>query len=158
MKKIILLGILFSFFFTVNGQNRTDSIEVKNMLGPVFRQDGRNLTPRQLLDITKSNPDAYSEMKIAKKNYGAGYVLGAAGGFMIGWPLGTALGGGDPNWAMAAVGAGLVGISIPFTIAYNKHAKNAVAIYNKGLRYSSLQIPEIRIGLTYNGIGLKIRF
>ena len=35
------------------------------------------------------------------------------GGFLIGWPLGTALAGGDPNWTLAAIGAGCVAIAIP---------------------------------------------
>ena len=85
-------------------------------------------------------------------------VLGSAGGFLVGWPAGTSLAGGDPNWTLAAIGAGLIVISIPFTLAYTKHAKNSVRIYNSGLSRSSFQSRDFSIGLTSDGIGLKVTF
>lgn len=30
-------------------------------------------------------------------------ILSYAGGFMIGWPIGTAIGGGKPAWALAGI-------------------------------------------------------
>jgi hypothetical protein len=158
MKKSIIAGFLLTVFFTLNGQNEPDSITVKNRLGPVFQQNGKNLTPTKLLTITKSNQEAYSEMKIANKNYLASMVFQFPGGFLIGYPVGAALAGGDPNWTLAAIGAGLVVVSIPFISAYNKHAKNAVYIYNKGLKYSSMVRPDFKLGITYKGIGIRISF
>jgi hypothetical protein len=158
MKKSIIAGFLLTVFFTLNGQNQPDSITVKNRLGPVFQQNGKNLTPTKLLTITKSNQEAYSEMKIANKNYLASMVFQFPGGFLIGYPVGAALAGGDPNWTLAAIGAGLVVVSIPFISAYNKHAKNAVYIYNKGLKYSSMVRPDFKLGITYKGIGIRISF
>jgi len=158
MKKSIIAGFLLTVFFTLNGQNQPYSITVKNRLGPVFQQNGKNLTPTKLLTITKSNQEAYSEMKIANKNYLASMVFQFPGGFLIGYPVGAALAGGDPNWTLAAIGAGLVVVSIPFISAYNKHAKNAVYIYNKGLKYSSMVRPDFKLGITYKGIGIRISF
>jgi hypothetical protein len=158
MKKIIFIGLLLLAFFNVFGQNASDSIEVKKNLGTMFRQNGQNLTPKQLLVITKSNPDAYKEMKIAKANSDIGSVFGYAGGFLIGYPVGTAIGGGKPNWALAGIGAGLVVVSIPFSIAYSKHAKNAVKIYNNGLNQTGFHNVEFNLGLTCNGIGFKMTF
>jgi hypothetical protein len=97
-------------------------------------------------------------MKIAKNNYTASMIFQLPGGFLIGYPLGTAMAGGDPNWTLAAIGAGLVVISIPFISAYNKHARNAVSVYNKGLKYSTLVRPDLRFGITYNGLGAYLRF
>jgi hypothetical protein len=102
-------------------------------LGTVFQQNGVNLTPKRLLEVTASNPEAYAEMKMAKNNFDAGSVVGFAGGFLLGWPVGTALAGGDPEWIMAGIGAGLLVISIPLSGAYKKHAMNAVNIYNTGI-------------------------
>jgi hypothetical protein len=158
MKKSIIAGFLLTVFFNLYGQNQPDSITVKNRLGPVFQQNGTNLTPNKLLTITKSNQEAYSEMKIANNNYLASMVFQLPGGFLIGYPIGAALAGGDPNWTLVAVGAGLVVVSIPFISAYNKHAKNAVSIYNKGLKYSSMVRPDFKLGITYNGIGFRISF
>ncbi len=146
------------FVLSLLSQNPADSIQVKKRLGTVFQQNGKNLTPRQLVNITQANQEAYSEMRIAKRNYDFGYIIGFSGGFLVGWPIGTSLGGGDPNWTLAAIGAGLIVVSIPFSTGYTKHAKKAVAIYNKSLKTSYLSKPELRIGLTYNGIGLKCTF
>lgn len=144
--------------FNSYGQNKSDSIEIKKALGTIFRQNGKNLTPRQLLDITQSNTEAYKEMKIAKSNYDIGLVFGFAGGFLVGWPLGTAIAGGEPNWTLAGIGAGLILVSIPFSTAYTKHAKNAVNLYNNGLKSTGLNNVDFKIGLTYNGIGVKVIF
>lgn len=144
--------------FSSYGQNKSDSIEIKKTLGTVFRQNGKNLTPRQLLDITQSNTEAYREMKIAKTNYDVGYVFGFAGGFLVGWPLGAAIVGGEPNWTLAAIGAGLIVVSIPFSTAYTKHARNAVNLYNNGLKSTGLNKIDFKIGLTYNGIGVIVTF
>lgn len=158
MKKSVFALFLLSVFVNMFGQNGSDSIAVVNRLGPVFRQNGTTLTPNKLLEITKSNQEAFSEMKIAKNNYTAGMIFQLPGGFLIGYPLGTAVAGGDPNWTLAAIGAGFVVISIPFISAYNKHAGNAVSIYNKGLRYSTVVRPELKFGITCNGPGFYLRF
>ena len=158
MKKLIVAGFLLSLFINLSGQNRPDSITVINRLGPVFQQNGKTLTPGKLLEITKPNQEAFSEMKIAKSNYTASMIFQLPGGFLIGYPLGTAMAGGDPNWTLAAIGAGLVVISIPFISAYNKHARKAVSAYNNGLRYSTLVRPDLRFGITYNGLGAYLRF
>jgi hypothetical protein len=86
--------------------------------------------PKQVLELMKEDPEAYKEFKQAKSNYDAGQVIGFAGGFLIGWPLGTALGGGDPQWGLMGGGAALVLLSIPLQVGYKKHARKAIDIYN----------------------------
>ncbi len=158
MKKLFITLTLMCIIINVSGQSSSDSIQVKKRLGPVFQQNGRNLTPNQLLNITKSNPDAFAEMKVASNNYVASLFFQIPGGFLIGYPIGTLLGGGDPNWTMAAIGAGLVIIAIPLISAYNKHATNAVNIYNKGLRSSLIPASSMNLRVTSNGVGLRISF
>jgi hypothetical protein len=158
MKKVFIIGIFLFSCFQLFAQSPADSIEVKKGMGTVFRQNGRNLTPRQLLDITQSNPAAHQEMKAAKTNYDVGYVLGFAGGLFVGWPLGSAIAGGDPNWTLMGVGAGLIGLSVPFSTAYNKHAKNAARLYNGGSSPSGMNKVEFRFGMTGTGIGLNMAF
>ena len=158
MKKFIYTYILLFFFFSLSGQNKPDSIVVKKAFGTVFQQNGRNLNPRQLLDITQVNQEAFSEMKIAKRNSDLSNVLGFPGAFMLGWQLGTASAGGEANWSLAGIGAGLMIISIPFTIAFTKHAKNAVHFFNDGLNYSYFTKPDLKIGMARNGIGIQLNF
>lgn len=158
MKKTITVGMLLIMSYCLFGQDISDTIEVKKAMGVVFIQNGQKLMPRQLLGITAANPESYKEMKIAKTNYDVGTVFGSAGGFLIGWPIGTAVAGGEPEWLLAAVGAGLIAISIPFSTSYSKHAKKAVVIFNNGLKQSGHNAPEVRLGLTYGGIGVKVTF
>jgi hypothetical protein len=158
VKKAIIISVFLLSYFQLCAQSQSDSIEVRRGLGAVFSQNGKKLTPRQLLDITQANPEAYKEMKIAKSNYGVGNVFGFAGGLMVGWTLGTAMGGGQPNWTVAGVGAGLIGVSIPFSVAYTRHAKNAVRIYNDGLKQTGMNQVDLRLGMTGTGVGLRMAF
>lgn len=136
-------------------QTSGDPIEIQKNR---FFQNGQRLAMPQLLEITKPNDAAYAEMKKAQTNSVVGAVFGGVGGFLIGFPLGTAIGGGDPNWAMAGIGAVVVAIGIPFSVSGTKHAKEGVSIYNEGLKSTSFMRPEIEFGLTNNGLGLALRF
>lgn len=158
MTRIILITVFLMSLTQLFAQTQPDSIEVKKgFWGVTFKQDGKILTTRQLLDLTQSNTEAFKEMNIAKNNFTAGSVFGFAGGFMVGYPLGASVGGGKPNWVMAGIGACLICVSIPFSTAYSKHARNAVRIYNSGKPLSMNKI-DLKLNLTYNGIGVKINF
>lgn len=86
-------------------------------------------------------------------------VLAFAGGFMVGWPVGTAIGGGDPNWGLAAVGGGLLLATIPLVNGFNKNAIAAVELYNGSLRNpTSLRPCTIKFCVNPNGVGLKMVF
>ena len=159
MKQILLSSILFLFCICLTGQTQSDSISVvKKPLGTAFRQNGRFLTPNQLLEITKADQKAYAEMQVAKGNYSVTMVFSYIGGFLIGWPIGTALAGGDANWTLAGIGAGCILLSIPFSSGYTKHAKNAVRLYNERLKTSSLIKPDFKLQLMGSRISFQIRF
>lgn len=98
----------------------------------IIMMDGRIVKPREVLKIMEPYNEAYQSYRKAKANYDAAQFFSFTGGFLVGWPLGTAIAGGDPNWGMAGAGAGLILIGIPFTSAYKKHASNAIRIYNGG--------------------------
>jgi hypothetical protein len=157
MRLIFILSLLLVFSASYC-QVKADSIEIKKSFGTVFRQYGKVLAPKQLLKITESNPEAYKEMKLAKTNYDVGFAVGFAGGFLIGWPVGVSIGGGNVNWGLAAIGGALVAASIPFSSAYTKHTKRAALLYNSGLRQTGNKGMDIKLGLTANGIGFKLRF
>ena len=158
MKKLFLVVLLILGISQLNAQNQSDSIVVKKAFGTIFKQNGKALTPNQMMNIVQSNPAAYQEMKIAKGNYGPGSVLGFAGGFMVGYPIGTALAGGEANWALAGIGAGLIVASIPFSTAYVRHTKKAVEYYNAGIKHTGMNQINYRLGLASNRIGFKITF
>ena len=162
---LVLIAVLSFSANTVTGQTQSDSIcqsdsiKIEKGLGTYFIYKGQKLTPKQLLHLTEGNSAAYEEMRTAKTNNSIANAFAFAGGFLVGWPVGTVMGGGDPNWVLAGVGAGLIVVSIRFSSAYTRHAKNAVNIYNSGIKTIG-RTPDIsfRAGFTRNGIGLIMTF
>ena len=152
-----LLTVACSFTY---GQTSTDSISMKKVFGGYqFYQGDKRLNMNQLVKAMKPNEKAYKEIKSAQSTYTLSTIVGFAGGFMVGWPIGTAIGGGEPNWTMAGIGAGLIVVSIPITQSFNKKAKQAVETYNGGLQTSSFwDKNELKLSLTGNGIGLTLNF
>jgi len=163
MKNVYLIAFVFGFLFLSSfqssAQNQSDSIYIKKQLGTIFLQNGKALTPSQLMEVTKNNPEAYKEMKIAKSNSSASMVFAAIGGGLMGWPVGTMLGGGDPNWLLALAGVGvLVAVSIPFSVSYTKHATKGMEIYNSGVIQAPPKEVSMHFGFTGNGLGLSVNF
>ena len=154
---ISLLTIAFSLTF---GQASTDSISMKKVFGGYqFYQGDKILNMSQLVKTIEPNEQAYKQIKSARSTYTMAMILSYAGGFMIGWPIGTALGGGEPNWTMAGIGAGLVAVTIPISQNFNKKAKLAVDTYNDKLQTSSSRDnSELNLSFTGNGIGLTLKF
>jgi hypothetical protein len=152
-----LLAVSLSFTY---GQTVSDSISTKKVFGGYkFNQGGTSLNLNQLVNAMKSNEQAYSQIKSAQSTYTLASVFGFAGGFMVGWPIGTAIGGGEPNWTLAGIGAGLIVISIPISQKFNKQAKQAVDTYNSGLQPTSFwNKSELNLSMGRDGIGLKLRF
>lgn len=161
MKKTALLVTFLVISTTLAfGQTATEPILVKRTFGGYqYHQGEKTLNVNQLASTMKPNEEAFRQIQSAKSAYTMAMISSYAGGFLVGWPLGTAIGGGEPNWTMAAIGAGLIGVAIPFSQRYNKKAKLAVDIYNGALPVSSLQEEiEWKLSMTANGIGLSLRF
>ena len=159
MKKIIIIGLFLLSISQIFAQNQSDSIEIKKtFFGTTFKQNGKNLMPRQLMNITQSNTEAYKEMKVARTNYGVAMVFGCAGGAFIGWPIGGAIAGKKMDWTLFGIGVGLAVVSIPFSIAYTKHTKTAVKIYNNGLKQTGMNSLDFKLGLTPDGVGITMGF
>lgn len=77
----------------------------------------------------------------------------------VGWSIGTVIGGGEPNWTMAGIGAGLIVVAILISQSFNKKVKHAVETYKGGLQTSSFwDKNELKLILTGNGIGLTLIF
>jgi hypothetical protein len=161
MRKMVLILCLLttSISFTL-AQHVNDAIVMKRVFGGYqFYQGTNRLNMNQLVNAMKPNEQAYLQIKSAKSTYTLAAIVGATGGFLVGWPLGTALGGGEPNWVMAGIGVGLIGVSIPITQNFNKKAKQAVDTFNSGLQANSFwDDTEIKLAMTGNGIGLVFRF
>lgn len=153
MKNLVFLSFLFLCFSqTIFAQE----IKAYKTFGGVrFEMDTVSLGLNQVLEIVKENPDAYSELRRAKRNYSAAGVCGFAGALLIIVPLGTALTGGSPEWGLAAGGGALLIASIPLTRSYRGHAMEALDLYNAKFKTSRVK-PELQFYGT--GARLMIRF
>ena len=151
---LVLVGVLFSLqVFSQSG----DITYEKTFGGLKFYQHGQVLRPKQMLNKMSGNQVAYDYMKKAKTNYDVAQVLGGIGGFMVGWPIGTAIGGGEPNWTMAAIGGGIVLLALPLNHGFNKNAKKAVGSYNDKGDASSRKI-KLDFAVDKYGVGVVLRF
>lgn len=162
MKKLIL-----SFAFLLIGipnlcaQYSDGRIEAEKKFGGYrFTQNGLQLSLGQLRSIMQADQQAYAEIKSANTTNTFATIISTAGGFLLGYPLGTALGGGNPNWTMAGVGAGLIVVSLPIAGKANRKALNAIETYNASLT-GNLEKPfkpEFMFGSTAGGVGVTMKF
>jgi uncharacterized membrane protein YfcA len=159
MKKVFLVCAFLVIGLTqVLAQNLSDSIEIRISSGVRYYQNGNKLTQKQLLTIMKTDNFAYREMVSAKTNSDMAIILGATGGFLLGYQVGKLIAGVYPNNVWALVGGVLMIASIPIMIQSNKTAKNAVRYYNDGLKQSAIHKPDYRIGFSGNGLALSMHF
>jgi hypothetical protein len=160
MKKIYLLITVALISTSSFSQTNSNEIFIRSsFFGTQYLQNGKRLTMSQMADLMQSNAEAYRNIKSAKAGNTWAGILGGIGGALIGYPIGTAIGGGDPNWALAAAGAGLVVVAIPISVSVNKKAKTAVTLYNEGLKTTSgAPALQMQIHLTTSAVGMKFNF
>ena len=166
MKKIVFLVIFLVGFYNLaeaqtpleEAQIYSDSIFIqKSFIGYKFYQMDARINFNQLPEIMKEDQQAYILVKKAKNKNTISSILGGAGGFIIGLQLANVIITGDPNWAVLAVGGGLVVISIPIFVKSNRQSLEAIDMYNSGLGISSHRL-QWSLGTTKNGIGLTVGF
>lgn len=161
MKKTILLFAVFAItMFTSQAQNSTLKIESKRVFGSnVYMQNNKNLSGKQLTELMKGNNKALELMKSANNSRTWSTILGGAGGALIGFPIGTAIGGGDAKWELAGAGAALILIAIPISNKYNKKSKKAVDIYNNDIHSTVSNFnPTFDLNLKGNSFGITMSF
>lgn len=158
MKKIHLALIFTLATMTFSS---AQEIEMQKVFGGyTFTQNGERLTMGDLVNTLEPHSEAFDLIKKARTRSTLASIIGFAGGGLIGWPVGTALGGGDAEWTLAGIGAGLIAVGIPISLSANKKTKQAVELYNSDLNsISSYQLkPELKIITNGNGIGLSVNF
>lgn len=157
MKTLISCCIFFISFPLLA---QSDSITATKIFGGYkFEQNGEVLRPKVLLDMMEGDQEAYAMMTKAKSNLDVGYVFSYTGSFLVGWTLGTVIGGGEFNYLLAGIGAGCLAIGIPVSSSALKLAVNAVDIYNSNLGGTAFeQGLQLKFGMNTHGIGLSLTF
>ena len=135
-----LVFIMMLVFFS-SGISAVEKVILQaDGLGRSYSVDGgqtyQPLTEQSFLDLREvlnTNPQSAEELKNYDAAYGGAFVCAIAGGFGIGWPLGSMITGSP--WStldtiFISVGvAGLIGMFVFDGIA-EKHLDRAVAFYN----------------------------
>ena len=150
MKYIITL--LFICIAQISFSQSSETLIAKNQKTTFsFSQPVTNMVP--------SPAPVYRQQRKENVMTISSYILGFAGGALIGYPLGTLIGGGEPNWVLAGVGAGLVGIAIPLSIIGEKKAKGlaSVKMYNEDIYAASGKL-QLNLLVASNEVGLRCNF
>lgn len=156
-KTILTLSLVLITITFCNAQE----IEIEKVFGGYkYTQNESLMTMRGLVKTMESHEQAFDLIKKAQSKTTLASIIGFAGGGLVGWPIGTAVGGGDANWTLAGIGAGLIAIAIPISSSANKKAKQAVELYNSSLSSTSFNEfkPEFKVIANENGIGLSMNF
>jgi len=182
MKKTLLLFAILAVCFNLSSQTSPDSITSNDVVstisdtvitpanpdmivakkvfgGYMFYKNDKPLNMYQLTNLLRTDEKAIKGLNQAKSTNILVSILSYAGGYLIGWPCGTAMAGGKADWKLAGIGAGLVAIALPISSIVSNQTKKAVEIYNQGKNTGSLmEETEWKVGLTGNGLGLIVSF
>ncbi len=138
MKTSLFITILVIFCRLPSFSQDLKSRDSISMDGSVMRdmhfyQHGESINMGKLTEILKINPGSYYYLKKAKINNAFNFLLSFTGGFIMGYELGTSLGGKKINWGIMGCGIGAIGLSVPFSIGAKHNIKKALKIYNASL-------------------------
>ena len=158
-----LITLFLSLFFVIPSFSQSipnKEIEIqKTFLGAKFYLDGEKVSLKRLESVLIDVPQSYRFVQQAKTSNIFSQIFGFAGGFLIGYPIGTAIAGGDANWNLALAGAGCLAVSIPLAIVGTNKVVKAVDLYNQSKTTShNEQKLELNFALTSNGVGLVVNF
>lgn len=100
------------------------------------------------------HPEAYAEFRKAQKSRALNAVVGLPGGVLMGYEIGTWVGGGRINAVRGGVGAALFMAGVVFSLQEESHLERAIALHNQ--RTGKLRLAP---GLTSDGgFGVKLQF
>ncbi len=161
MKKLSLaMLLLFTGLSSLFCQYFNDTIKTEKVFGGYqYYQYENRLSMNELVDLLEEDYEAHTQLKAARLNYQLSNMLGFVGAIMVGYPLGTAIAGGNAQWVLAGIGAGLVIVSIPVSGLASRQAKTAIETFNRYLKESHGQNPpELFIELKPGSFGIVFHF
>ncbi|MFA7326921.1 MAG: hypothetical protein WC121_09670 [Candidatus Kapaibacterium sp.] len=156
--KNIFISIITILILTapIYSQDRDKTIGTD---GSLYTYEGKPINIRQIMSLMEKNSEEYELVSSAKSTAAFTNVMGFIGGALIGWPIGTYLGGGEPNWTLAAVGGAIVVINIPLAIGAQNKLTEGVRLHNeKQALTDNSRTYQLQFFATNNGIGLSLQF
>ena len=137
--------------------------QVESILGIKYYKNNQKLYYQDLGEIFKPNPLAYKQYKSAIRTFNtSALVLCLGGGFIAGGTIMSyepVLYGGEPDWTMALIGVGFVGVSIPLFVITKQRILKSISTYNNGISiHNSPEISDIKVHVNDIGIGVVVSF
>ncbi len=159
---VLLILCISTSFVKAQTQNPDGVLSYKSSFwtGNTFYYDGLKVSSDGVERIMRSNTQALELLRQGNRQANGASVVGGIGGILIGWPVGTAIAGGEPAWELAGVGAGISVISAFIYSAANKKIKRSIALYNTGTStaQSNSKIREIKLAVTAAEVGISFTF
>lgn len=113
----------------------------------------------QLEKIYDRKSKEYKVLKSAKTYYAFAQVFSSVGGALVGWPIGTHLGGGEANWNLAYAGLGTIGVAFAFAAISKSYIDESIDLYIISHNESLSQISnQFQGNFSFTSVGISIRF
>lgn len=128
---------LITLLLIINISWGQDTLTIKKTFGgsSIYTASGDKISIANAIQWSDDNPQAKGYFRKAQTNVLFSNILDGVGGFLIGFQLGGAIVSGKVGSPESLlIGAGLIGVAIPFEIGKNRNLKIAVEFYNKPYR------------------------
>ena len=167
MSKTLLTVLLIACSLTIGTAQEIDEKTIFDQNTPIsiqgnkYYQNETRIASYNIKQIVKSNSEAFTFIKSAKRRKTWAQLCAGTGAFMIGGQLGRNLTNQRFLWSVAGAGAGLIVVSVPLFISSKNKTHDAVETFNSGLDKTSNihEIkPELKLASTGNGLGLFYKF
>jgi hypothetical protein len=100
-------------------------------------------------------------MSKAQESYVFGNLFCIVGSGLLVYPIISSFFDAQPHWVVAGSGAGLILLSVPIFINFNRQSTQAVILYNSSLGMlpkTSMINHSLQFGITSSGFGVRFRF
>lgn len=108
IKKISVAAVFVLMCGMLSAQAGQITVKEDFWRGTLYLKNDIVISKDQVRNDLAIDPENLATFKAGNTQQIWGMVFGGIGGAFIGYPLGTSLGGGDPNWTLAGIGAGAV--------------------------------------------------
>ena len=159
MKSWIIIFLLLINSGNTFSQEINAPLNLRNgFFGWQFYRGEQKLKPREVAELLQADVEAAKLFSKGRSSYTVSTIIGSIGGAMLGYTLGTYLGGGDANWTVGGIGAGLTVVALPLSISATSKVRKALVLYNDRQRTGTLPNHQWKLMLTGNQLGLVCRF
>lgn len=128
----------------------------------IFMRNEEKLSNRELNGYLSANPGSAKLLREARTNGTLSYIVGFAGGYMVGYSVAGAIFRQNPKWGVAGIGLGLIALSIPLNGETKRLYKAAVLRYNQDYEEKDKPFAKLRqkfsIIADRNSAGIAMKF